>query len=159
MKSLIVYFSWSGNTKNIVDSFNKEFNFDTIKIERKIPYSTDYNTCAYIEAKEEWEKKILPEINDIYIEISEYNRILLFFPIWWYTIPMCVATFVKNNLKNFDKEVIVFANSYTNDSIYMSNSMKDIAKLNPGLKLVEGLFNKTIKEHIEFIKEQNNGNN
>ena len=153
MKTLLVYFSWSGNTKHIVDGLNKEFNFDTIKIERKIPYSSNYNTCAYVEANEEWKKKILPEINDINIEISEYSRILLFFPIWWYTIPMCVATFVKNNLKGFDKEVIVFANSYTNDSIYMSNSMKDIAKLNPSLKLVEGLFNKPIKEHIEFIKE------
>ncbi len=153
MKTLIVYFSWSGNTKHIVDDLNKEFNFDTIKIERKVPYSSDYNTCAYVEAKDEWEKKLLPEINEIDIEISEYERILLFFPIWWYTIPMCVATFVKNNLKGFNKEVIVFANSYTNDSIYMSNSIKDISKLNSSLKLVEGLFNKLIKEHIEFIKE------
>lgn len=107
MKTLIVYFSWSGNTKHIVDGLNKEFNFDTIKIERKIPYSSDYNTCAYIEAKEEWEKKILPEINDINIEISEYSRILLLFPIWWYDLPRPVATFV-NEYDFSGKTVIPF---------------------------------------------------
>ena len=55
MKTLIIYFSWSNNTKRLVESVNREFNFDVVRLERKVPYSDDYNTCAYVEAKEEVE--------------------------------------------------------------------------------------------------------
>ena len=154
MKTLFVYFSWSNNTKNLVERLNQEFNYDVIRIERKIPYSKNYNTCAYVEAKKEWDERILPEIKDIDSDISSYDKILLFFPIWWYTIPMPIGTFVSEYLTDFKGEVIAFANSYTNDSQYMFNSMKDLKNLNKNLNLNEGLFNCSIKDHISFIKEK-----
>lgn len=61
MKNLIIYFSWSGNTEKLVKETNKPFGFDVVKIERKEPYSDDYDTCAYIEAKVEWEKIFTPK--------------------------------------------------------------------------------------------------
>ena len=61
MKNLIVYFTWSNNTKKLVLDINKEFNFDILRIDRKKPYSENYNTCAYVEAKEEVSKHIFPE--------------------------------------------------------------------------------------------------
>ena len=63
MKNLIVYFSWSNNTKNLIETINKQFGFDVVRIERKKPYSQNYHTCAYVEAKEEVEKHIHPQIN------------------------------------------------------------------------------------------------
>ena len=154
MKTLIAYFSWSGNTKEIVDELNKEFKFDIIKIERLFPYSKDYQTTAYVEAKEEWEKRLTPDIKKINVDLNNYERILLFFPIWWYTTPMPVATFVSKNLTNYKGEVLVFANSYTNDPLYMANSIKDLKALNTNLNIKEGLLNKPINEHIKIIKEE-----
>lgn len=154
MKSLIIYFSWSNNTKKLVEGINEVFHFDAYRIERVTPYSTDYNTCAYIEAKEEWEKRLLPEIKNIAVDLSQYERILLFFPIWWYTFPMPIGTFIKENLSSYKGEVIIFANSYTNDYQYVVNSLKDADKLNPNLNIKEGLFNVNIDKHIKFIKEQ-----
>ena len=154
MKSLIIYFSWSNNTKKLVEGINEVFHYDTYRIERTSPYSADYNTCAYIEAKEEWEKRLLPSIKDIAVDLSQYERILLFFPIWWYTFPMPVGTFIKENLSSYQGEVIIFANSYTNDYQYVVNSLKDAQKLNPNLNIKEGLFNVNIDKHIKFIKEQ-----
>lgn len=154
MKTLIAYFSWSGNTKAIVDELNKEFNFDIVKIERLYPYSKDYQTLAYVEAKEEWEKRLTPDIKKIDVDLNNYERILLFFPIWWYTAPMPVATFISKNLKNYKGEVVLFANSYTNDSLYMTNSINDLKKLNTNLNIKEGLLNKSINEHIKKIKEE-----
>lgn len=151
MKNLIVYFSWSGNTDKLVKETNKNFNFDVVKVERKIAYSDDYNTCAYVEAKQEWQNKIYPEIKRLDINYSNYDNILLFFPIWWYTFPMPIATFVKD-LKDFSGSLYVFANSYTNDQKYMQNSMMDLKALNSNLNFKQGLFNKSVKEHIEFIK-------
>lgn len=151
MKNLILYFSYSNNTKNLIEQINKEFNFDVARIERKVPYSDDYDTCAYKEAKEEWEQKIYPEINKLDIDIKSYDKILLFFPIWWYTFPMPIATAI-NSIKDFKGEVVVFANSYTNDPEYMKNSMNDLNKIAPEINFKEGLFNKSAPEHIKFIK-------
>lgn len=152
MKTLITYFSWSGNTKKIVEAVNKNFNFDVARIERKLAYSDDYNTCAYVEAKEEVEKKIHPQIKDLDIDVNSYDQILLFFPIWWYTFPMPVATFVEEKLKDFNGKVVVFANSYTNDPQYMVNSMRDLKNINSKVNFTQGLFNKSEKEHLDFIK-------
>ena len=152
MKTLMVYFSWSNNTLKIVEETNKYFHYDVVRIESKIPYSKDYNTCAYVEAKDEWEKRLYPEIKQINLDYSLYNRILLFFPIWWYTFPMPVGTFIKN-LKNYDGEVYVFANSYTNDPKYMENVMKDLKLIDNTIDYKKGVFNQNVEKHIKFIKE------
>ncbi len=154
MKTLIAYFSWSNNTKKLVEEINKSFGYDTIRIERKLPYSSDYHQCAYVEAKEEWEKRVLPEIKGFDADLFSYDRLLLFFPIWWYTIPMPVATFIKTNLEGYQGKVVIFANSYSNDPQYMVNSYEDLKKLNPKANIKEGLLNKTVKEHIAFIDEE-----
>ncbi len=154
MKTLIAYFSWSNNTKKLIEEINENFDYDTLRIERKVPYSEDYNQCAYVEAKKEWKERELVEIKDIKLDINSYDRILLFFPIWWYTFPMPIGTFVKKNLEGYKGEVIVFANSYTNDRQYMANSLKDLMELNPKLDIKEGLLNKSAKEHVSLIKKE-----
>lgn len=151
MKEIIVYFSWSNNTKTLIEQVNKSFNFDVVRVERKKPYSEDYNTCAYVEAKEEVEKRIYPEIKNLGVDFNKYDKILLFFPIWWYTFPMPIGTFVKQ-LKGFKGEVVVFANSYTNDPQYMINSMKDLRKIDSEINFKEGLFNQNARKHVDFIK-------
>lgn len=152
MKAFIAYFSWSNNTKRLVEEVNKKFNFDVVRIERAIPYSNDYNECAYVEAKDEVSKHIHPEIKNLSIDFGSYDTILLFAPIWWYTVPMPILTFVEE-LKGYKGKVVLFANSYTNDPQYMVNSKKDILKVNPDINLAEGLFNKSVKEHINFISK------
>lgn len=152
MKNLIIYFSWSGNTDKLVKETNKKFGYDVIKIERKEPYSEDYDTCAYVEAKEEWQKRIHPEIMGLDVDINNYDRILLFYPIWWYTFPMPIATLIEK-LKGFKGEIVMFENSYTNDPVYVENSMKDFKEIDGSLNVKQGLFNRSVKEHIEFIEK------
>lgn len=154
MKGLIVYFSWSNNTKNLAEKISSTLHLDAVRIERLIPYSTDYNQCAYVEAKEEVEGKIHPAIKKMDLDMSQYDRVLLFFPIWWYTIPMPVATFAETVLSGYAGKVVVFANSYINDPQYMANSLLDLHEANPMLKLEEGLFNKSVREHISFIGKE-----
>lgn len=78
MKTLIAYFSWSNNTKKLVDKINEKKKYDVIRIERAIPYSDDYDICAYKEAKEEVNKKIHPAIKPLDIDFGNYDQILLF---------------------------------------------------------------------------------
>ncbi|MGM9874188.1 MAG: flavodoxin [Bacilli bacterium] len=151
MNKVIVYFSYSNNTKQLVKKISEELSIETYRVERVIPYSKVYDTCAYIEAKEEWEKCIYPDIKNIDVDFSKYEKILLFFPIWWYTFPMPVGKFLKQ-LKGYKGEIIFFENSYTNDLNYVYNSLKDAKKIDNNLNIKQGLFNKSIKEHINFIK-------
>lgn len=152
MKSIIVYFSYSNNTRTLVNNINKEFNFDVAEIKPQKPYSSDYNTCAYIEAKEEVEKRIHPDIKNVDVEFDKYDRILLFFPIWWYTFPMVIGTFIEQ-LKGYKGEIVVFANSYTNDPQYMANSLRDLKDIGKDIIFKEGLFNQSVKNHIDFINK------
>lgn len=46
MNTLIVYFSWSGNTEKIAKTIAKKAGGELFRLERQIPYSEDYNTCA-----------------------------------------------------------------------------------------------------------------
>ena len=54
MKTLITYFTWSENTTKIAYDLAKRTNGDIYRIETITPYSKDYNTCAYVESKEEY---------------------------------------------------------------------------------------------------------
>lgn len=65
---------------------------------------------------------------------------------------MSIASFVQT-LKGYKVAVYVFANSYTNDPKYMVNSMKDLRNIDNSIDYREGLFNKSAKEHIDFIKK------
>ena len=151
MKTLIAYFSWSNNTKRLVDSIKKEIkDLDVVRIERSIPYSSDYNECAYHEAKDEIDNHIHPAIKKLDIRLEEYDTILLFYPIWWYTFPMPVATLIEQ-LKGYQGKVILFANSYTNDPQYMENSMRDFKAIDANIQVFKGLFNRPLKEHIQMI--------
>lgn len=154
MKNLIIYFSYSGNTERLIKETNKAFGFDVAKIERVEPYSEDYDTCAYVEAKEEWQKNIHPSIKGLDVNVNDYDRLLIFFPIWWYTFPMPIATLI-DKLKDYKGEIVLFENSYTNDLKYVENSLSDFKKINPSLNVKQGLFNKSSNEHIEFIKKMN----
>ena len=80
MKTLIVYFSWSNNTKKLVEKLHDKLKYDVVRIEREVPYSENYDICAYKEAKEEVTEKIHPNIKPLNVDVKQYDRILLFFP-------------------------------------------------------------------------------
>lgn len=54
-KSLVVYFSWSGNTQNIAREIQKQTNSDIFEIILEVAYSDDYDTVVD-DAKKEQKK-------------------------------------------------------------------------------------------------------
>lgn len=152
MKTLIAYFSWSGNTKKIAETLQKKTGGDLFCIERQEPYSTDYETCAMKEAKPEWEKGIHPKLKTPLADISGYDRVIVAFPVWWYTFPMPVATF----LENYDwsgKKLYVFANSYSDIKSQFDTSVKDTKKCAKNAEVFPGLYNKEIEKLDAWLRE------
>ena len=97
------------------------------------------------------DKKIRPEIKDIDIDMSQYDEIILGFPIWWYVAPTIVNTF----LEKYDfsgKKIILFA---TSGGSGFGNTVKELQPSAPNSEIVEGkLLNRATKQEIaDWIKE------
>lgn len=95
-KKIVVYFSYTGNTKKIAESISKKLNCDILEIKPEVPYSTDYQTVVDQEQNNETAKKT-PNIQKIDKDISKYDEIILGSPVWWYTIAPVIRTFLKEN--------------------------------------------------------------
>ena len=76
MKKAIVYYSYSGNTKSIVDMIKEKVDADVYEIKPKTPYSTNYDVVVDL-GQEEVNNNTLREIEDININLDNYDTIIL----------------------------------------------------------------------------------
>ena len=95
-KSLIVYYSWSGNTREIAQAIAKELKVDIYEIRPVTPYPSNYSKTVDL-AKEELEKGARPAIVNDAPDLSQYSTILLGSPNWWSHVSMPVFTFMDQH--------------------------------------------------------------
>ena len=132
--TLIVYFSWGGNTRGIAQEIQRQTGADIFEITLVDPYSTDYNTVL-MEAQEDQHKQARPELSGHVENMDEYDTILLGYPNWWASIPMPIASF----LEEYDlsgKRIIPFC---SHGGGRFGQSLTAIAKLAPDTDMGEGL--------------------
>lgn len=153
MKTLIAWFSWSGNTRDIAERIARKTRGELFRIEREVPYSTDYSICAYREAREEADKQLRPAIKEPLPEITDYDAVIIAFPIWWYTMPAPVKTFLESWPDWQGKRLYVFANSYTDDRRQFANALVAAAECANGADVKPGLYNKDIERLCTWAKE------
>ena len=133
-KKLVVFFSYTGNTKKIAESIQKKLNCDILEIKPVKPYSTDYQTVVDEEQNNESSKK-KPEIQSIDKDLSKYDEIIVGSPVWWYTIAPVIRTFLsENDLKG--KIIKPFA---TNAG-WLGRTFQEIEKLCPNSKVEKGMY-------------------
>ena len=133
-KALIVFFSWSGNTRGIANEIRKQTGADMFEITLVHPYSTNYNTVL-MEAQEDQHKQARPEIKDLPDNLDEYDVIILGYPNWWASIPMPIATFLEHY--DFSGKTIVPFCSHGGGRF--GQSLTAIAKLAPDSVIKDGL--------------------
>lgn len=96
-KTVVVYFSCTGNTERLANTTAKALNADILKIEPVQPYTNadlnwnDKKSRSTIECND---AKSRPAIKPL--DISKYDTIIVAYPIWWYDAPKPVYTFVDN---------------------------------------------------------------
>lgn len=95
-KSLVVYFSESGNTKRVAEAIHKKVGGDILEIRTVKPYPKDYDTLVNY-AKDEQQKGIKPELSSQIPNLEEYEIIYLGFPNWWSSLPMPIHTFAEKS--------------------------------------------------------------
>ncbi|EHI99161.1 hypothetical protein CDLVIII_2537 [Clostridium sp. DL-VIII] len=124
VKSLIAYFSDSGNTEVIANIINDKVKGDLFKIDTVEVYPTNYHEVVEV-AKKEKEINSRPKLSTKVENMSSYNVIYIGFPNWWSTMPMGVFTFLES-YDFSDKIIIPFC---THGGGGMGNSQVDIKKL------------------------------
>lgn len=133
MKTLIVYYSYSGNTKRIAEMIQSKIGGDTARIETVNPYEGDYNSVVE-QGKKEVDSGFAPEIKPMNINMSDYDTIVLGTPVWWYTYAPAVKTFLDEN--DFSgKTVYAFA---TNGG-WIGHTFKDVERECTGAEIKPGL--------------------
>lgn len=95
-KTLVVYFSYSGNTREIAGYIKDLTGGDMFEIQTVKPYPTEYEPCTEA-AKKEMESNARPPIKGEVNNIRQYDTIFVGCPSWWHTAPMAVLTFLESH--------------------------------------------------------------
>ena len=96
MKGLIVYYSYTGNTKYIANMLKESTGFDTLELVPTITYPSDYDLLVQIEEEKMGSKECVPLKQDKF-DLTLYETIVLLSPVWWYHIHGSLRTFMQNN--------------------------------------------------------------
>lgn len=132
--SLVVYFSWSGNTRNVAEEIGKQTGADLFELVPSTPYSEDYDTVLE-EAQNEQNENARPEISETIDGFENYDVIYLGYPNWWGDMPMIIYSF----LDDYDlsgKTIVPFC---TSGGSGFSGSLNTIRSLEPEAEVLEGL--------------------
>lgn len=150
-KILVAYFSWSGTSERIARNIISQTGADSFRIERETPYSDDYTTVAYGEAKDEADNNARPPLKNPLDSVASYDKIVLCYPIWWHTAPMTVGTF----LESYDlagKTIYPISQSASMSTSQYDQSVAFIKECAKGAIVDDGLFSKdndVIRGYVE----------
>ena len=132
-KSLIVYFSHSGNTKKIAQFIQETLNCDSFEVKPAKPYPTDYDTLVNL-AREEKNNHFRPELAGTIPNTGNYQTIFVGYPSWWGTMPMPLFTFFEQ-INCSGKTIVPFT---THEGSRFGQSLRDLQTLCPDAVLLDG---------------------
>jgi flavodoxin len=133
-KILIVYYSYSGNTRTVAKQIQKGTSGDIFEIQPVESYPTEYDAVVE-QAKQEIGKNYHPALKTKLEGISKYDVIFVGSPCWWGTIAPPVATFLSSYDLSY-KTIIPFM---THEGSRMGHSENDIKKICPKSTVLSGL--------------------
>lgn len=125
MKTLIAYFSLSGNTKSAAEHIQALAGGDLFEIKAKKNYGS-YAKAIAIGGKEIATRE-MPAVTTHVKDFVSYDRILLGFPVWYGTCPRLIRTFAAE----YDftgKDVYVFCTSGSTGPEKSGRAVKEICK-------------------------------
>lgn len=152
-KVLVAYFSATGVTRGVAERLAKATGGTLHEIKPAQPYTDadldwhDQQSRSSVEMKD---PKSRPEIAGKVENIDKYEVVYIGFPIWWYTAPTIINTFIESHdLKG--KTVIPFA---TSGGSTIQKSCEDLKKAYPDINWKPGrLLNHPTEQEInDFAK-------
>ena len=155
-KILEAYFSASGTTKRTATLLAKAANADLFEIQPKEPYTSadlDWMNKKSRSSLEMNDPSSRPEIGSRIENMGEYDVVFLGFPVWWYTAPTIIKTF----LESYDfsgKQIVLFATSGGSGLGKTESALKPCAPnaVWKGGKLLNGASEASLRSWVESLK-------
>lgn len=148
-KTLVAYFSASGVTRGVATQLAEVAGADLYEIVPEQIYTDadlDWRDSLSRSSVEMKDKTSRPAIKKTELKIDDYDTIYVGFPIWWYTCPTIINTFMEA----YDfagKTVIPFA---TSGGSSIEQACNDLKAAYPKANWKEGrLLNNATKEQLE----------
>lgn len=155
-KILVAYFSAQGHTKTVAEKIASVTGGDLFEI-TPINIYTEEDLDGWNESargsRESKDRSTRPEVKNKVENFEKYDTIYLGFPIWWFTCPTIVNTFLEQ-YDTAGRTIIPFATSGGSE---FGETEKDLrvsapkAIFKPG-KVLNGMNEQQIKSWIEGLK-------
>ena len=137
-KTLVAYFSATGNTRAAAEKLAKEFNADLFEIAPAVPYTSadlDWRDKTSRSTTEMQDKASRPAMKGTCDNIAEYDNIFIGYPMWWYTFPMILYTLFDTY--DFSGKTILPFNTHMGSGD--GGTYQTIKQLAPKANVLEGL--------------------
>lgn len=125
MKCIVIYYSKSGKTGELADRIAADLSCPTVRIETVEAYGSYLSSI--IRAGKELRKGVVSPVRTSLPDLSEYDVILLGYPIWYGSLPAFVAKFIAD-CRTEGKTIIPFATFTASD---ISRSVAELERLCP----------------------------
>ena len=155
-KTLVAYFSASGVTKGVAQQLAEVTGADLHEIKPEQPYTEadlDWHNKQSRSSVEMQDKSSRPAITGKLENMADYEVIYVGFPIWWYTCPTIVNTFMEAyDFKG--KTAIPFA---TSGGSNIDKACEDLKAAYPDVnwkegKLLNGITKKDLEDWVKAIE-------
>ena len=148
---LVAYFSATGTTKAVAEKIASASGADLFEIVPEVRYSEDnlnWRDSLSRSSVEMADKSSRPAIAEKVRNTDNYDVVYIGFPIWWYTAPTIINTFIEENDLS-GKTVKLFATSGGSD---IRRAVKEMEKAYPDLNWAGGkLLNNSSEDEIGYF--------
>ena len=156
-KKLVAYFSASGNTARLAKNLAEAAGADLYEIKPAVPYTSadlNWQNKQSRSSVEMNDKSSRPALANTNANIAAYDTIFVGFPVWWYTAPTIINSF----LESYDfsgKTIVLFATSggsgISGTAKALKSSVADDTKLIEGKVLNRGTSAESLKDWISGL--------
>lgn len=95
MDTIVIYYSYTNNTRKLVNRIKDALQCDSIELEPATPYSTNYDEVVAL-GQDEKTKNERPALKTNIPDLSSYRKVVLCAPTWWYNIAPVMISFLES---------------------------------------------------------------
>jgi flavodoxin len=146
-RSLVAYFSRSGNTRVIAGALQRALAADLFEIRPARPYPEDYEQTVE-QARQERDRGYEPPLEATVPDRAAYKAVFLGFPVWGETTPPVIRSFLFGHDLS-GKTIVPFV---THGGYGLGNSLSVVAEHAPQARLHEGFAMRADQERETLVQ-------
>ncbi len=151
MRTLVIYYSKSGNTKLIAENIASSLNADLYRVKPVIDISGN-SLQKVLQGSKMVYYKYKPLLENLNVDFSRYDRIYVGTPIWMFNVAPAVRTLLLDKIKG--KEVALFYTHNGFEHTFLDHAKSLVEKRNHLVSL-HGFRN--VKDHqMDCLLESDN---